>query len=171
MLDTKKNIKNAFSNIWFSNALTAAASVLLTLAFVNNVDFSRMDINTNSSKQISSAINSKEAKNIAEKSNEYLADHIMNIINDPNYMSSKNPLDLQNVGYKSNSDNRYIHSKGNESFQLRIENKNFGIKQIRYWKHGNKMIYLVPLNDGRVLTLYGNISLSSALSIAESANK
>jgi hypothetical protein len=95
----------------------------------------------------------------------------MNIINDPNYMSSKNPLDLQNVGYKSNSDNGYIHSKGNESFQLRIENKNFGIKQIRYWKHGNKMIYLVPLNDGRVLTLYGNISLSSALSIAESANK
>ena len=107
-----------------------------------------MDINTNSSKQISSAINSKEAKNTAEKSNEYLADHIMNIINDPNYMSSKNPLDLQNVGYKSNSDNGYIHSKGNESFQLRIENKNFGIKQIRYWKHGNKMIYLVPLSDG-----------------------
>ena len=170
-LDTKKNIKNAFSNIWFSNALTAAASILLTLTFVNNVDFSRMDINTNSSKQISSAINSKEAKNTAEKSNEYLADHIMNIINDPNYMSSKNPLDLQNVGYKSNSDNGYIHSKGNESFQLRIENKNFGIKQIRYWKHGNKMIYLVPLNDGRVLTLYGNISLSSALSIAESVNK
>ena len=170
-LDAKKNIKNAFSNLWFSNALTAAASVLLTLTFVNNVDFSRMDINTNSSKQISSAINSKEAKNTAEKSNEYLADHIMNIINDPNYMSSKNPLDLQNVGYKSNSDNGYIHSKGNESFQLRIENKNFGIKQIRYWKHGNKMIYLVPLNDGRVLTLYGNISLSSALSIAESVNK
>jgi len=33
------------------------------------------------------------------------------------------------------------------------------------------MIYLVPLKDGRVLTLYGNISLSSALAIAESVNK
>ena len=82
-LDTRKNIKNAFSNIWFSNALTAAASVLLTLTFVNNVDFSRMDINTNSSKQISSAINSKEAKNTAEKSNEYLADLSLIHISEP----------------------------------------------------------------------------------------
>jgi len=32
------------------------------------------------------------------------------------------------------------------------------------------MIYLVPLSDGRVLTLYGNISLDSAISIAQTIN-
>ena len=170
-IDTKKNgIKGIFSNIWVSNALTAAASILLTLAFINN-DFSRMSTNIDSSKQISSAINSEEAKNNAQRSDEYLTDHIMNIINDPNYMISNNTIDLRNVGYSNNSVNGYSRSKGNENFQLRIEKKNFGLKKIRYWKHGNKMIYLVPLKDGRVLTLYGNISLSSALAIAESVNK
>ena len=76
----KKGTGNIFSNIWFSNAVTAAASILLTLMFVNNNDFSRMNIDTDSSRQISSAINSKEAKNIAQRSDEYLTDHIMNII-------------------------------------------------------------------------------------------
>ena len=166
----KKGIKDVFSNLWVSNAITAAASILLTLTFINN-DFSRMNINIESSKKISSAINSEEAKNNAQRSDEYLADHIMNIINDPKYMTSKNSIDLTNVGYRNNSKNGYSRSNGNENFQLRIEKKNYGLKKIRYWKHGNKMIYLVPLKDGRVLTLYGNISLSSALAIAESVNK
>ena len=166
----KKGIKDIVSNIWVSNSLTAAASILLTLVFINN-DFSRMNINIDSSKQISSAINSEEAKNIAQLADEYLTDHIMNIINDPNYMTSSSSIDLRNVGYRNNSINGYSRSNGNENFQLRIEKKNFGLKKIRYWKHGNKIIYLVPLKDGRVLTLYGNISLSSALAIAESVNK
>jgi len=170
-IDSKKRgIKDIVSNIWVSNSLTAAASILLTLVFINN-DFSRMNINIDSSKQISSAINSEEAKNIAQRADEYLTDHIMNIINDPNYMTSNSSIDLRNVGYRNNSINGYSRSNGNENFQLRIEKKNFGLKKIRYWKHGNKMIYLVPLKDGRVLTLYGNISLSSALAIAESVNK
>ncbi len=170
-IDSKnKGIKGVFSNLWVSNAITAAASILLTLAFINN-DFSRMNINTDSSKKISSAINSEEAKNNAQRSDEYLADHIMNIINDPKYMTSKNSIDLTNVGYRNNSINGYSRSNGNENFQLRIEKKNYGLKKIRYWKHGNKIIYLVPLKDGRVLTLYVNISLSSALAIAESVNK
>ena len=170
-IDSKKRgIKDIVSNIWVSNSLTAAASILLTLVFINN-DFSRMNINIDSSKQISSAINSEEAKNIAQRADEYLTDHIMNIINDPNYVTSNSSIDLRNVGYRNNSINGYSRSNGNENFQLRIEKKNFGLKKIRYWKHGNKMIYLVPLKDGRVLTLYGNISLSSALALAASVNK
>ena len=43
--------KNIFSNIWLSNSLTAAASVLLTLTIVNNADFSRMDISSSSTNQ------------------------------------------------------------------------------------------------------------------------
>ena len=42
---------------------------------------------------------------------------------------------------------------------------------MRYWKHGNKMIYLVPLENGKVVTLYGNISITSAIEIAKSLDR
>ena len=171
-IESKKNkTKNFFSNIWLSNTLTAAASILLTLTIVNNIDFSRMNISIDSTNQISSAINSKEAKETALKSEEYLADYIMKVINEPNFMNSNRSLDLQNVGFSNNLENGYLYSKGNENFKLRIEKNNFGLKKVRYWKHGNKIIYLVPLSDGRAVTLYGNISISTALAIAQSITK
>ena len=168
-----KKINNIFSNLWISNAMTAAASVLLTLIFINGNDFSRMDADSESFDQIASAINSKEARDIAEQSDEYLTDHIMRVINDPSFMmsnSNKN-IDLRNVGYKIDSIQGLGYSKGNENFQLRLEKKNFRINNVKYWKHGNKMIYLVPMKDGRTLTLYGNISLSSAMAVAKSLSK
>lgn len=166
-----KKIKNIFSNLWLSNAMTAAASVLLTLIFVNDNDFSRMNVDSKSFDQITSAINSKEAKNIAKQSEEYLTDHIMRIINDPSFMiSNSNNIDLRNVGYKTNAIKGLGYSKGDENFQLRLEKKDFTLNSIKYWKHGNKMIYLVPMKDGRTLTLYGNISLSTAMTVAKSLN-
>jgi hypothetical protein len=171
-IESKKNkTKNFFSNIWLSNTLTAAASILLTLTIVNNIDFSRMNISIDSTNQISSAINSKEAKETALKSEEYLADYIMKVINEPNFMNSNQSVDLQNVGFSNNLENGYLYSKGNENFKLRIEKNNFGLKKVRYWKHGNKIIYLVPLSDGRAVTLYGNIPISTALAIAQSITK
>ena len=171
-IESKKNkTKNFLSNIWLSNTLTAAASILLTLTIVNNIDFSRMNISIDSTNQISSAINSKEAKETALKSEEYLADYIMKVINEPNFMNSNRSLDLQNVGFSNNLENGYLYSKGNENFKLRIEKNNFGLKKVRYWKYGNKIIYLVPLSDGRAVTLYGNISISTALAIAQSITK
>jgi len=160
--------KSIFSNLWFTNGLTAAASILLTLFIINNVDISRMNISEDSTNKIASAINSKEAKDIAERSEEYLIDHILNVINDPNYMNTQEAIDLRNVGFRHNVAGGYKYSNGNENFQLRVEKKNLGLKKIRYWKHGKKMIYVVPLSDGRVVTLYGNISASSARNIAES---
>ncbi|MAU69397.1 MAG: hypothetical protein CMQ93_03500 [Gammaproteobacteria bacterium] len=166
-----KKIKNIFSNLWLSNAMTAAASVLLTLIFVSDNDFSRMNVDSKSFDQITSAINSKEAKNIAKQSEEYLTDHIMRIINDPSFMiSNSNNIDLRNVGYKTNAIQGLGYSKGDENFQLRLEKKDFTLNSIKYWKHGNKMIYLVPMKDGRTLTLYGNISLSTAMTVAKSLN-
>ena len=163
-----KSNKSLFSNIWLSNGLTAAASVLLTLTIVNNADFSRMDISSSSTNQISSAINSKEAKEVINKSEESLADYIMKVINDPNFMNSKGSVDLRNVGFLSESRTGSTYSRGKENFKLRIEKNNFGLNKIRYWKHGNKMIYLVPLSDGRAVTIYGNVTLSTAISIAKS---
>ena len=166
-----KKTKNILSNLWLSNAMTAAASILLTLIFINDNDFSRMNVDSKSFDQITSAINSKEAKNIAKQSEEYLTDHIMRIINDPSFMTSNsNNIDLRNVGYKSNAIQGLGYSNGDENFQLRLEKKDFSLNSIKYWKHGNKMIYLVPMKDGRTLTLYGNISLSTAITVANSLN-
>ncbi len=167
----KDLFKNIFSNVWLSNGLTAAATVLLTLTFINYPDSSRLNENIDSTNQISSAINSKEAQLIAQRSEEYITDHVMKVLNDPNYMKSSSRIDLRNVGFNTNMSDGYSYTKGKERFQLRIENQDFGLKKVRYWKHGNKMIYLVPLENGKVITLYGNISLTSALEIAKSLDR
>ena len=161
--------KNIYTNIWLTNTLTAAASIILTLFVVNYADFSRMNISVDSTNKIASAVSSREAKEIISNSDEYLVDHIMSVINDPLFMNS-NTIDLKNVGYAAGRAGNIGYSNGNEKFQLRIENKNFGLKKIRYWKHGNKMIYIVPISNGRVVTLYGNLSASSAIEIANSIN-
>ena len=161
--------KNIYTNIWLSNTLTAAASIIFTLFVVNYADFSRMSISVDSTNKIASAVSSREAKEIISNSDEYLVDHIMSVINDPSFMNS-NTIDLKNVGYAAGRAGNIGYSNGNEKFQLRIENKNFGLKKIRYWKHGNKMIYVVPISNGRVVTLYGNLSASSAIEIANSIN-
>ena len=167
----KKDSNISYKNFWLSNSITAAATIILTLTVVTNFDFSRMNVSTDSSNKISSAINSKQAKMIAQRSEEQLTDYIMKIVNEPGFMAGNEMVDLRNVGYQYNPTNGSNYFKDKENFQLRIEKKDFGLNKIKYWKHGNKMIYLVPLSDGRVLTLYGNISLNSAISIAQSLNK
>ena len=98
-INTKKvHIKDIlFNKVWVSNALTAAATVILTLTVTNNYDFSRLDENIESSNKINSAINSIEAQNIIKRSEEYLTDHIMRVLNDPSYMNSQENVDLRNV--------------------------------------------------------------------------
>ena len=157
-------------NFWLSNGITAAASVLLTIAFVNfdTINFSRLGPDNEAANRLSLAIYSKEAKDIASLSQENLVDHVLKVINNPEFMSSNNSdIDLRNVGFNINGQTSSQYIKGNESFRLRLEKKNLGINKVRYWKHGNKMIYLVPLADGRVLTLYGNLNSESAIKIAQ----
>lgn len=157
-------------NFWLSNGITAAASVLLTIVFVNfdTINFSRLGPDNEAATRLSLAINSKEAKDIASLSQENLVDHVLKVINNPEFMSSNNTdIDLRNVGFNINGQTGSQYIKGNESFRLRLEKKNLGINKVRYWKHGNKMIYLVPLADGRVLTLYGNLNSESAIKIAQ----
>jgi hypothetical protein len=157
-------------NFWLSNGITAVASVLLTIVFVNfdTINFSRLGPDNEAANRLNLAINSKEAKDIASLSQENLVDHVLKVINNPEFMSSNNSdIDLRNVGFNINGQTSSQYIKGNESFRLRLEKKNLGINKVRYWKHGNKMIYLVPLADGRVLTLYGNLNSESAIKIAQ----
>ena len=167
--------KNRFnSNFWFSNGITAAASVLLTIVFINfdTINFSRLGPDNEAANRLNLAINSKEAKDIASLSEENLVDHVLKVINNPEFMSSNNSdIDLRNVGFNTKGQSNRQYIKGKENFRLRLEKKNLGINKVRYWKHGNKMIYLVPLADGRVLTLYGNLNSKSAIEIAEVIDK
>ena len=95
----------------------------------------------------------------------------MHVINNPGKdIATAYDVDLRNVGYvRSKSENRQ-YNKGNKNFILRVEKKNLGIKNIKYWKHGEKMIYVIPLSEGKVATLYGNIDSKTALEIANSIN-
>jgi len=158
-------------NFWFSNSITAAATVLITFFAINQFDLNRMGEDLSAKNQINIAVNSKEAKDTAIRAEENLVDHVLQVINNQqnDNMTSYN-VDLRNVGYTRNSPNSRTYNKGNKNFVLHIEKKNLGIKKARNWQHKDKMIYVVPMQDGRVLTLYGNIDQKSALEIANSIN-
>ena len=156
-------------NFWLSNSITAAAAVMITFFSLNQFDLNRMGEDISAKNQINTAINSKEAKDIARRAEDNLVDHVMQIINNSqNDSLAPYNIDLRNVGYTRMGPNSSIYNKGNKNFTLYIEKKNLGIKKLRNWQHKDKMIYVVPLQDGRVLTLYGNIDQESALEIAKS---
>lgn len=156
-------------NFWLSNSITAAAAVMITFFSLNQFDLNRMGEDMSAKNQINIAINSKEAKDIARRAEDNLVDHVMQIINNSQHDSlAPYNIDLRNVGYTRMGPNSSIYNKGNKNFTLYIEKKNLGIKKLRNWQHKDKMIYVVPLQDGRVLTLYGNIDQESALEIAKS---
>ena len=165
----KSNSKVRNYSFWFSNSITAAATVLLTLFAINQFDFSRMSEDISAKNQLNIAMNSKEAKEIVSKAEENLVDHVMHVINNPDIdNSTPNNIDLRNVGYSRVSSNGRKFNKGDKNFILRIEKKNLGIKKVRYWQYGDKMIHVVPLTDGRVVTIYGNIDTESAIDVANS---
>jgi len=162
----KKPVNYGF---WFSNAITAAATVLLTFVAINQLEFSRMGEDISAKNQLNIAMSSKEAKDIVSKTEENLVDHVMHVINNPD-LDNATPydIDLRNVGYNRLSSNGRKFNKGDKNFILRIEKKNLGINKVRYWRHGDKIIHIVPLADGRVVTIYGNIDAQSAIKVANS---
>ena len=165
----KKPVNYGF---WFSNAITAAATVLLTFVAINQLEFSRMGEDISAKNQLNIAMSSKEAKDIVSKTEENLVDHVMHVINNPD-LDNATPydIDLRNVGYNKLSSNGRKFNKGDKNFILRIEKKNLGINKVRYWRHGDKIIHIVPLADGRVVTIYGNIDVQSAIKVANSIGK
>ena len=178
MRQQKNNVQSITSsrgsnkfNFWVSNSITAAAAVLITFFAISQFDLNRMGEDLSAKNQINIAVNSKEAKDTASRAEENLVDHVLQVINNQqnDNMTSYN-VDLRNVGYTRNSPNSRTYNKGNKNFVLHIEKKNLGIKKVRNWQHNDKMIYVVPMEDGRVLTLYGNIDQKSVIEIADSIN-
>tara|TARA_X000001036_G_scaffold285697_1_gene265438 strand:+ start:263 stop:955 length:693 start_codon:yes stop_codon:yes gene_type:complete len=166
-IKSKSKVSNY--SFWFSNSITAAAAALLTLFVINQLEFSRMGEDISAKNQLNIAMSSREAKEIVSKVEENLVDHVMHVINNPDIdNSTPNNIDLRNVGYSRVSSNGRKFNKGDKNFILRIEKKNLGIKKVRYWQYGDKMIHVVPLTDGRVVTIYGNIDTQSAIDVANS---
>jgi len=178
MRQQKNNVQSITSsrrskkfNFWISNSITAAATVLITFFAINQFDLNRMGEDLSAKNQINIAVNSKQAKDTASRAEENLVDHVMQVINNqPNENMTSYNVDLRNVGYTRTSPNSRTYNKGNKNFILRIEKNNLGIKKVKNWRYKDKMIYVVPMQDGRVLTLYGNIDQKSALEIANSIN-
>ena len=63
-----------------SNILTAAATVLITLIFIYQLDNDRFQVYEDSSLQLSSAISSNEAKNQLLSADQNIMEHMINIM-------------------------------------------------------------------------------------------
>ena len=161
-----KNINlNKNRILWFSNGLTAAASIMLTVLFINQSDFSRLGVDKDAQDALNLAIKSPEAQEIADSREDNLVNHVLSVVNNSALGSSDPLMDLRNVGFNLNDASKRHYSNGKQNFTMHIEKKNFNLKKVRYWRYGNKNIYLIPLQDGRTLTLYGNLDQKSAQQI------
>ena len=161
-----KNINlNKNRILWLSNGLTAAASILLTVLYINQSDFSRLGVDKDAQDALNLAIKSPEAQEIADSREDNLVNHVLSVVNNSALGSSDPLMDLRNVGFNLNDASKRHYSNGKQNFTMHIEKKNFNLKKVRYWRYGNKNIYLIPLQDGRTLTLYGNLDQKSAQKI------
>ena len=129
-------------NPWLSNVFTAAATVLITIVVLYQVDADRFGSDKASQLQLTSALSSQEAKDQLIIADQNIMDHMIHIMQ------------------SNQQHNLYFH----------IENKQLGIKKVKYYKANNNWIYLIPLRDGRLLTAYGDVPPELASKMIRSLN-
>ena len=156
-------------NPLLSNGMSAAAAVILTIFLVNPSNSDRLGFNSEAQSQIQAAINSDEAKNNILRIEEGLLEHMLNVLDQSNVKKNNqyNP-NLTNVGFQNRSNRPGHYTNGRENFYIHIADKDLGLKNVRYWKSGKNMVYLYPLPDGKVITLYGNLNIEEANKIISS---
>ena len=156
-------------NPLLSNGISAAAAVILTIFLINPSNSDRLGFNSEAQSQIQAAINSDEAKNNILRIEEGLLEHMLNVLDQSNVKKNNqyNP-NLTNVGFQNRSNRPGHYTNGRENFYIHIANKDLGLKNVRYWKSGKNMVYLYPLPDGKVITLYGNLNIEEANKIISS---
>ena len=146
-----------------SNLVTAAATVLITLIILYQFDEDRFQVDRDSSLQLSSALSSDQAKNQLLNADQNIMEHMIHIMqsNESNSSQqiSKNWIP---VGFSVNPNNPNQYSNGTNNLFFHLENKQLGIKKVKYFKANNNWIYLIPLQDGRLLTAYGDVPPSVA---------
>ena len=166
----QKNLKVSFLrdylskiNPVMSNLVTAAATVMITIIILYQVDNDLFEVDRNTSLQLSSALSSDQAKNQLLNADQNIMEHMINIMqsnqSNNSQQVSKNWIP---VGFSVNPNNPNQYSNGRNNLFFHLENKQLGIKKVKYFKANNNWIYLIPLQDGRLLTAYGDVPPSVA---------
>ena len=158
-------LKDYFNKInpVMSNLVTAAATVLITLIILYQFDENRFQVDRDSSLQLSSALSSDQAKNQLLNADQNIMEHMIHIMqSNQSHNSQKVSKNWIPVGFSVNPNNPNQYSNGRNNLFFHLENKQLGIKKVKYFKANNNWIYLIPLQDGRLLTAYGDVPPSVA---------
>ena len=145
---------------WVGNGLTAAAAVLITVLFLNNSFDSRFSESELINSQIRDAIESDEAEKTFSMIEKNLIPHVISIIdNNGRSYGDDLAIDLSPVGFYRIDSNPGHFVKGKKKIQVRVEPNRIGINENKYWKSGNKLIYLYPTIDGKIISIYGDLTV------------
>ena len=145
-------------NPWLSNAFTAAATVLITIMVLYQVDADRFGSDEASQMQLTSALSSPEAKDQLISADQNIMDHMIHIMqSNQQHEPNSIPKEMIPVGFMPSAKNPSRYTNGNNNLYFHIENKQLGINKVKYFKANNNWIYLIPLRDGRLLTAYGDV--------------
>lgn len=145
---------------WVGNGLTAAAAVLFTVLFLNNSFDSRFSESELINSQIRDAIESDEAEKTFSMIEKNLIPHVISIIdNNGRSYGDDLAIDLSPVGFNRIDNNPGHFIKGKKKIQVRVEPNRIGINENKYWKSGNKLIYLYPTIDGKIISIYGDLTV------------
>ena len=155
-----KNIASFSQKRWVGHGLTAVATVLLTLIVLNNPFDTRFSESEIINSQIRAAIESEEAAETFSMIEKNLIPHVMSIIDnsDKSYGDDLS-IDLSPVGFNRIESNPGYYIKDQKRILVRVEPNRLGISNNRYWKSGNKLIYLYPTADGKIISIYGDLSI------------
>lgn len=155
-----ESISSVTQKRWFGNGLSATAAILLTVLFLNNPFESRFSESDVINSQIRDAVESDEAAKTYSMVEKNLIPHVMSII-DNNNRSYEDDLaiDLSPIGFNRIDNNPGHFIRGKKKIQVRVEPNRIGIKENRYWQSGNKLIYLYPTSDGKIISIYGDLTI------------
>ena len=137
-----------------------AATILIALLVVsNNYTFDQTN-----NEIIANAAASQEAQDHLKNIDGALNQHVMKILAADNLNVNYLNTNLVPVGYNQDPRKPSYFSNGNNKFRLHIENNNFGLKNDRYWNVNNELVYVHPMRDGTLATIYGKIEPQEAKS-------
>jgi hypothetical protein len=146
------------NNPWISNALTAAATVFVTITILYQIDSDRFVVDEERQMQLNAAVSSPEAKNQLIVADQDVMDHIIHI------MQSNEPHGYQDiskdwvpVGFMPSKNNPSQYTNGRNNLFFHLENNKLGLTKVKYFQAKSGWIYLIPLGDGRLLTAYGDV--------------
>ena len=137
-----------------------AATILIALLVVgNNYTFDQTN-----NEMIANAASSQEALDHLNNIDGALNQYVMKILAADNLNVDYLNTNLVPVGYNQDPSKPSYFSNGNNKFRLHIENNNFGLKTDRYWNVNNELVYVHPMRNGRLATIYGKIDPHEAKS-------